>query len=236
MDTNSIAERYGHMLKEERLIPLTSSVIPGTLAFNSPEPYPGFSQYYSDEPGHTRPLYVYLIFDEPVTLEKLIRSTQVVKERTAVKFDAAFVEITLNGQDYKGLRIRNLESYDHVETLQAAYYETGCFHSKLTRKDTEGNAIIRTRKFFSLHSPKQGLYFDNNDPEFGYFRIPDKISWIEFASLVKKVKFNYNLLQSDFGLGFFFWNHKIEDVIRVYNPQMSVEYLEEVRNQFLKWI
>lgn len=107
--------------------------------------------------------------------------------------------------------------------------------SKPNRK-VEGPAVIRIKKFFILDEPEPGLFFDTIEKDHGYFLIPGQLTWKHFEDITRKVKFNWEKPFFDAAIGHFHVKFGVQDMIRIYYPEMSLEYLREVRKKYLERI
>lgn len=235
MNTKNRIEKYGHLIKIETLKSVSSQCIPGTLVLEAPEPFPGYKDYYSEHPLPCKPLYIYFVIEGFSSLEQVSRASQVAQGLFPVEFDAAFAVVKINHDEFHTIRIRHLDSFDQVPELQEIYQKAGI---KFKKKTTEinGAAIIHLRKLFYLNTISDGVYLDAIELDHGYFTLPFHIDWMGFENLVQKVKFNWNITSSDYALAFFYSNNRIEDIVRLYNPNLTVEYLAEAKRQFLNRI
>ena len=235
MNANESIERYGHLIKLETLRTVSSQKIPGTLVLEAPEPFPGYLEYYSERPHFSQPLYVYFVLEGQSTLEEVARATQIARTIFPFEFDAAYALVKLKQEVLHTIRVRHLHNFDQVPKLQEIYQRIGLKFQKRTR-DINESTLITIKKLFHLKPVGADIYLDKGEPDQGYFSLPFHVRWDDFAELVQKVKFNWNVSKSDFALGFFYTNDRIEDVVRVYNPGISSEYLAEARRQFMNRI
>lgn len=235
MNTRNRIEKYGHLIKIETLKSVSTQCIPGTLVLEAPEPFPGYKDYYSEHPLPCKPLYIYFVIDGNSSLEQVARISQIAQGLFAVEFDAAYAVIKINGEEFHTVRIRHLESFDQVPELQEIFQKAGMKFKKKSA-DINGTAVIHLRKLFYLNPISDGLYLDSAELDHGYFTLPSHIDWSGFEAAVQKVKFNWNITSSDYALAFFYSNSRIEDIVRVYNPNLTIEYLTEAKRQFLNRI
>ncbi len=71
------------------------------------------------------------------------------------------------------------------------------------------------------------------EKDHGYFIISKQLTWKYFADLTKKVKYNWEQSMFDAAIGHLHVNFGIQDMIRIYNPKMELEYLMNVRKMYL---
>jgi len=229
-------EAYGNLLKQEILVPMTKKNLQDTLVFEAPEPFPGFLHYYSDIPQASKPLYVYVVVKDHFRLESVIRASQKIQKKNVVNFNAAFASITLNNITYNSIRIRDLESYDHISILQKLYKEEGIEFEKYDKKFDKRNALIRLSKIFYLSTLDEGIYLDNLEKDIGYFVIDEPVEWADFIELTHQVRNNWDYSHFDAANGFIYRSGKIYDIVRIYNPNLNLEYLKSARQKYTEWM
>ena len=230
-----ILERYGNLLKEESLVTMHDKVLPNTFVLEAPEPFPGYFGYYSDIPSDSKPLYIYLVLSHLYTLEEITRATQNIKKYFSADFNAAAGVVSIYNMEYHVIRVRHLDSFEQIVDLQAGYIDEG-LEFKKKPKDIAGSAIIRLKKFFTLEEISEGVYFDLDEKDHGYFTIPNKLPWKYFEDLTIKVKNNWDYSKFDAAIGHFHQNFGIVDMVRIYNPNIDREYLMGVRQKYLERI
>ncbi|WP_010664332.1 hypothetical protein [Marinilabilia salmonicolor] len=229
-------ERYGNLLKQENLRTLEDKIWPNTFVLEAPEPFPGFFNYYSDHPVDSKPLYIYLVLKRLYTLEEITRATQNIQKYFDTDFNATPGVVNIYNKQFDVIRVRHLDNFSQITDLQASYMDQGIeFKSKPNRK-VEGPAVIRIKKFFILDEPEQGLFFDTIEKDHGYFLIPSQLTWKHFEDITRRVKFNWEKPFFDAAIGHFHVKFGLQDMIRIYYPEMSLGYLREVRKKFLERI
>lgn len=233
--TSQYIERYGHLTKYETLRTLSTTKIPGTLVLEAPEPFPGYLEYYSERPHFSSPLYVYLVVHGRSSLEEVVRATQLARKLYDKPFEAAYTIVRFPNETLEAIRIRKLENFSQIPELQEAFSKSGIVFAKPT-KDHNERALLTIKKLFHLNSIGDDMYLDRGEPEQGYFSLPFQVNWDGFRDLVKRVRYNWNTSKSDFALGLFYTNDRIQDVVRVYHPEINIELLSEARRQFLNRI
>ncbi|TAJ09725.1 hypothetical protein DMA11_19755 [Marinilabiliaceae bacterium JC017] len=236
MSNKKNIERYGNLLKQEFLVSMDEKIMPNTFVLEAPEPFPGYFNYYSEIPIDSKPLYVYLICDRQYTLEEVTRATQNILKYFPVQFSAAAGTVTIYNDTYNVIRLRHLDAYDQVQEIQACYLDEGISFKKKPGKKISAQAILKLNKFFILEEVEEGVYFDVTEKDHGYFYIPKKLTWKYFEELTKQVKYNWDLSSFDAAIGHFHINFGIQDMIRIYNPEINIEYLLEARKKYLERI
>jgi len=236
MSNEHYIERYGNLLKQETLRTLEEKIWPNTFVLEAPEPFPGFYNYYSDHPVECKPLYIYLVLKKLYTLEDITRATQNIQKYFKTDFNATPGVVHIFNRKIDVIRVRHLDNFSQIIDLQRGYMDEGIeFKSKPNRK-VEGPAIIRIKKFFILEEKQPGIFFDVVEKDHGYFLIPKQITWKHVENSTRQVKFNWDRPFFDAAIGHFHVKFGIQDMIRIYYPEMNEEYLLEVRKKYLERI
>jgi hypothetical protein len=236
MSNQHYIERYGNLLKQESLRTLEDKIWPNTFVLEAPEPFPGFFNYYSDHPVDSKPLYIYLVLKKLYTLEEITRATQNIQKYFDTDFNATPGVVHIYDKQFDVIRVRHLDNFSQIVDLQAGYMDEGIeFRPKPTHK-VEGPAVIRVKKFFILDEKQSGLFFDVTEKDHGYFLIPKQLTWKHFEDITRKVKFNWEKPFFDAAIGHFHVKFGVQDMIRIYYPEMSEDYLIEVRKKYLERI
>ncbi len=236
MAENHIIERYGNLLKEEQLVTMNDKIMPNTFVLEAREPFPGFFNYYSDRPNETTPLYIYLVVDQLYTLEEVTRARQNIKKYFPSNFHADAGTVTVYNKMYHVIRIRHLEKYDQIKGLQTAFMDEGIVFKKKPGKKIEAPGIIRLKKFFHLKNVGEGLYLDQVEEDHGYIVLPRHVKWAEFEELTRKAKYNWDGNMFDAALGHFHHNFDIQDMIRIYNPNIDLDLLKNIQKVYMEQI
>jgi|ADurb_Cas_02_Slu_FD_contig_31_2458623_length_910_multi_7_in_0_out_0_1 hypothetical protein len=236
MDTDRVIEYYGSLAKEEKLYTLEEKVIPNTFVLEAPEPFPGFYHYYHEHPVNHKPLYVYLVLDRDYNLEEVTRATQNIKGYFPSRFDAALASVYIHNDTYNVIRVRHFESYDIIEDLQKSFIDEGIKMHKSRSKPLNDEGLIRLRKFFAVKQMSDKVLFDANEADHAYFFIDKPIGWNNFKQITTLVKSNWNKTLFDAGLGYFYVNFKVKDMIRIYDPSLTVADIEAISKLYCERI
>ncbi|MBN2165776.1 MAG: hypothetical protein JW717_05815 [Marinilabiliaceae bacterium] len=232
-----IIERYGNLVKEEVLELMHDKILPNTFVLEAPEPFPGYFGYYNDIPTEAKPLYVYFVLKRLYTLEEVTRAYQNIKKYFPSKrMHAAAGTITIYNETYDVLRIRHLDSYDEIAALQSRFQEEGFEFAKKPGRKIGGKAIIRIKKFFILDEKEEGIFFDMVELDHAYFVLPRFLKWMEFEDITKKVKYNWDKSTFDAAMAHYHNNLDITDMVRIYNPKITIDYIKAIRDKYLERI
>jgi hypothetical protein len=233
MEEKKIIERYGNLVKQETLRTMNDKIWPNTFVLEAPEPFPGYFDYYSDHPVESKPLYIYLVLKRLYTLEEITRATQNILKYFPAKFNATPGVVHIYNRIFDVIRVRHLDEFSQIADLQAGYMDEGIELKRKPTRNVAGPAIIRIKKFFILEEPIPDIFFDMTEKDHGYFLIPNKLTWKYFEDITRKVKFNWDKPFFDSAIGHFHVEFGIQDMVRIYNPQMNTEYLLEARKKYL---
>lgn len=236
MNKETTIERYGNLLKQENLRTMHDKIWPNTFVLEAPEPFPGYFNYYSDHPVESNPLYIYLVLKKLYTLEEITRASQNIQKYFPAQFNATPGLVNIYNRIYDVIRVRHLDEFHQIADLQAGYIDEGIEFRRKPSRDLTGPAIIRIKKFFILEELNPGVFFDLTEKDHGYFLIPEKLTWKYFEDLTRRVKFNWDKPFFDAAIGHFHIKFGIQDMIRIYYPEMSGEYILEARKKYLERI
>jgi hypothetical protein len=234
MKNQDIIHRYGGVVKEEPLSCVENDIlIKNTCVLEAVSPYFG---YYNEVKQSTRPQMLYFVLDGYFPLETLIRTTSSVQKQVNFPIDAVTGSINMFGQTCYVIRLLNIQNYSQIAILQEMYMKHGVSFKKKTKSFTNEMALIKLRRFFSFSSTENGLYFEYEQPNFGYFEIPKQIPWEKFKALTKEVKFDTNLLYFDAATAYFYINNSITDLVRVYRENLTSDKLIAIRDRYIKLV
>jgi len=105
-----------------------------------------------------------------------------------------------------------------------------------TKKVLELKSIIKTDKVFWVEEVSKGIYFDKDEMEIGYIQLPKRLKWKTFETVTFMVKNNWLGKGFDAALGHFNRHKGVEEVVRIYTRENSVELLETIREVYLRMI
>ncbi|MFW5657454.1 MAG: hypothetical protein ACOCXS_01690 [Bacteroidota bacterium] len=228
MAENIRIETFGSIAKEENLTTLKEHALPNTLVLESEAPFPGY--HGSNLPTDSVPNWLYFITAKKHSIEKVIRSTQEIKRYLPFTFDASSAQVCIYNITYPCVRIRGLQSFDQVSTLQSSYLDVDVTFAK--RKLINAPGIIEVKKLFSLTQLSDHVFQDNEDRMMFYLKIPYQLKWRMFAEVGRQVKNNVDNANFDAALGAIYLKG-VMDVIRIYTKNSSAERLEMIRDKFL---
>jgi hypothetical protein len=234
MSTENFIERYGGITKEEPLSCVDNEILlKNTCVLEAVSPFFG---YYTQVQYSTKPQMLYLVTDEFLSLETLMRTTNKIQKLVKFPIDAVTGSITLFNQTCHIIRFLNIPKYDQIATLQKLYLEHGLVYKKKVKSFQDQMAMIKLRRFFNLIPFDNGLYLEHGQPNFGYFKIPDYIDWENFKSLTTEVKYDTDLLYFDAATAYIYENRSITDLVRIYRENLTIDKLKAIRDKYFKLI
>ena len=224
-------ESFSVITKEEKVKTLNHSVVPNTFCLEIVSPLPGYygSEYLIDknQPGH-----ILFLTKNYVHFEDFFRMLKRMKSYMGFNFDASLASINIHNAQMSAIRVRNIESYDHIMELQQAFMEEGVVMAK-PRKVTD-MAVIRIKKFLMLDEMEEGIYSDREIKGYYYLSTGHSAHWKLFEKVTHRIRHNNPEIKYDVAFGVLFRTGDLEDIIRVYGENLQVEDLMKLRNQYTK--
>ncbi len=234
METHKTIERFGGLIKEEALNCIQDDILlPNTCVLEAASPYFG---YYSQEPSAQKPQHLYLTLNGYYSFESIMRSTQNIKKHFNHSFDAAPGSISVFGNICQAIRIKNLQQYSHVSSLQRLYMEEGIMFKKKSIKIHNEMAMIKLRKFFNLEYQSDNIYIDKDEPHHAYFVLPEQIDWESLKRVTKQVKMDTCCFYFDAALAFIYNEKEIKDLIRIYSINFKLDDVKDIQGKYYKYL
>lgn len=232
MESTHAFEAFGFIIKEENFDFLSSKIIPETTVIEDLEPFPGY--HGENLPQETpKPGHLFMITKTNHNWEDLMRITFRIKKYFAHEFEMSQATIYANNRIYPAIRIKNLESYEHLDELQKCYQSEGVIFEK--KLSFHRNALTKVKKYFILKQLSEYVYHDEEDPNIHYLHIPRQINWQLFKRLTQLTR---NNLGSDYdfdaAIGVIYRKVQLMDVIRIYGCSCTHEKLINIRKTYLQ--
>ncbi|MBW6491937.1 MAG: hypothetical protein K0B15_12165 [Lentimicrobium sp.] len=236
MEKSAIIEKFGGLVKTESLTCLEdSSLMHNACLLEARKP---FSGYYNDVPGAKRPLYLYLVLEHSIdyTAETIIRATEKVKSEASFTFDAAFGSVHFFDRTCPIIRVRDLGSYGNIRELQELYKAAGLEYRKKVKSFTDEEGLITLNKLFYLSELGDGMWIDRSQPHHAYFLIPRHLDFETFNKITTEVKYDTSLLYFDAAYAWYFEGKGIQNMIRIYREDLTIEKITAIRDRYLSII
>lgn len=230
MGNNKKMEVFVNLTKNDTVVAIDEKVLPGSLVFDSLNPFPG---YYHETPTSPRPIYIYLVLANQYPLEEIIRATQNIEKEYNWNFDAGKGYMTIGSEFLNVIRLRHLPELDMVAKIQEAYLNQGIHF--LMNKKLKGKleAKVKIVKFLVLENIGEGIYINVDDPTFAYVEIPKYLHHEAFIKVSMDVKYNWDGHEFDAARASFYADGKLYEVVRIRSDQMDLEYLSKIRKLYL---
>ncbi len=229
MANNKKMEVFVNLTKRDTVVAIEEKVLPGSLVFDSLNPFPG---YYHETPTSPRPIYIYLVLANQYPLEEIIRATQNIEKEYDWNFDAGKGYMTIGSEFLNVIRVRHLPELDLVIKIQEAYVKQGI--NFLMNKKLKGKleAQVKIVKFLNLEKLGDGIYINAEDTTFGYVEIPKYLHQAAFTKVSMDVKYNWDGHEYDAASASFYNEGKLYEVVRIRSDQMNMDYLDKIKKLY----
>ena len=226
-------EVFSNLTKYDTVVAIEEKVLPGSLVFDSLNPFPG---YYHETPMNVRPIYLYLVLDRQYPLEEVMRATQNIEKEYKWNFDAGKGYMHIGSEFLNVIRLRHLPELDLLEKIQEAYLKQGIHF--LMNKKLKGKLEVKVKivKFIDLEKLADGVYIDIHASSFGYVEIPKYLHNEAFVKVTMDVKYNWDGHEFDAARGSFYYKGKLYEVVRIRSDKNDTEYLSKIRKLYLEKI
>ncbi len=229
MGNNKKIEVFLNLTKGDTVVAIEEKVLPGSLVFDSLNPFPG---YYHETPTSSKPIYIYMVMARQYPLEEILRATQNIEKMYNWNFDAGKGYMTIGSEFLNVIRVRHLPELDMVAKIQEAYIEQGI--EFLMNKKLRGklDATVKIVKFLVLEVIDEGIYLYIEDPTFAYVEIPKFLNQRAFQKVSMDVKYNWDGHEFDAAPASFYYKGKLHEAVRIRSDQMDVEYLSRIKRLY----
>ena len=233
MGNNKKIEVFVNLTKADTVVAIDEKVLPGSLVFDSLNPFPG---YYHETPTSSRPIYIYMVLARQYPLEEIIRATQNIEKEYNWNFDAGKGYMTIGSEYLNVIRVRHLPQIDLVEKIQEAYIKQGIHF--LMNKKLKGKLEVNVKivKFLMLEIIGEGIYSYCEDPTFAYIEIPKYLNQTAFMKVSMDVKYNWDGHEFDAASSSFYNEGKLFETVRIRSSQNDLEYLTKIKKLYTEKI
>ncbi len=226
---NKKIEVFVNLTKNETVVALDEKILPGSLVFESLNPFPG---YYHELPTDVSSMYIYMVMGQQYPLEDILRATQNIEKEYDWNFDAGKAYISIGSTSLDAIRVRHLPSIDLVEKIQEAYAKQGI--NFLMNKKLKGKLEAQTKivKFLELEELDEGIYQNADDSTFAYIEIPKYLHLEAFTKVSMDVKYNWDGHEFDAASASFYKDGKLYEAVRIRSDKMDLEYLNSIKKLY----
>jgi hypothetical protein len=229
MGNNKKIEVFVNLTKADTVVAIDEKVLPGSLVFDSLNPFPG---YYHESPTSVRPIYIYMVLDRQYPLEEIIRATQNIEKEFNWNFDAGKGYMTIGSEFLNVIRIRHLPEMDLLIKIQKEYIKHGIYF--LMNKKLKGKLEVNVKivKFLMLEILGEGIYSYCDDPTFAYIEIPKFLSHEAFMKVSMDVKYNWDGHEFDAASSSFYNEGKLFETVRIRSDRNDLDYLTKIKKLY----
>ena len=225
-------EVSGYVDKEETISSLDHGIMPGTFVVEINHPFPGY--YAEAMKDYAKPRSVLLISKKKNTWEKTLRTAAKVNKFLDFKLNASVAELRIGNKVYQAVRIKGMNTFDDIKTVQQAFTEEGFNFVRSRVKYKDETVLVKVKKFYLVHQVSEGIFSDERQSEMAYIEIPCRPNWELFRKITSHIKNNISDNHYDVALATFYMNEGIQDIIRVFKPNITLDLLTEIRAAYLK--
>ncbi len=225
-------EVSGYVDKEETVNSLNHSIMPGTFVVEINHPFPGY--YAEAMKDYSKPRSVLLMSKKKNTWEKTLRTASKLNKFLDFKLNASVAEMRVGNKVHQAIRIKGMNTFDDIKTVQQAFTEEGFSFIRSRTKYKDETVLLKVKKFYLVNPTEEGVYRDERQSEMAYIEIPCRPNWELFRKITAHIKNNISNNHYDVALATFYMNEGIQDIIRVFKPNISIALLSEIRTAYLK--
>jgi len=230
MEKNRKHAVYGMIGKSESLEVVHEKILHSSLVFESFAPFPG---YYNQIENDVKPVYLYLALDHEYSVFDIDRAKLAVKRTLNWRFEAAKAEIDLFDKHFDVVRLRHLDSFDQLMSIQNEFIKAGIKLKVSTLNRVKNDTgFIQLSKIFFIRKLSKGIYLDTSEDYHAYLVLPYKLSQQEFEETTLKVKYNWESTLFDAAMGSLFIGGKLREMVRIYSKNLTPSYLEDLRKLY----
>ncbi len=220
---------FSIITKEEEVQNLEHHVIPNTLVLEITHPFPGYYFGSSFINSESKPQSILLVLKKETSFENFYKKLRRIRKYSEFNFGAELSEITIYNNKYQAIRINSLEQYSQIISLQKYFMDEGFAIRKFQR--ISGDALIKVHKFINLEY-SDGIYTCTDNSHFIYFGINKELTWKQFEHITIGIRHNFTTKKFDAGLGLFFHNGDVEDIIRIYSKDLAKDDIIKLKSMY----
>lgn len=222
-------EVFVNLTKNDIVVALEDKILPGSLVFDSLNPFPG---YYHELPGDVSLMYIYLVLDKPYPLEEILRATQNIEKNYNWNFDAGKAYLTIGSTHLDAIRVRHLPTLDLVEKIQEAYIKQGIEFQANQKLKGKLEARVKIVKFLMLEELDNGIFLNAEDPTFAYIQVDKYLNAETFLKVSMDAKYNWDGHEFDAASASFYKEGVLYEAVRIRSDKMDIDYLNSIKKLY----
>ena len=133
---------YGCIYKKERIATVEENILPETFVLKIWKPFPGLR---NDVVIKNIPEFYFLVMQEDYPLGSIERISEQINKKYEKGFHAVVGEISVSGETFPVIRIKNFEKKNIIQELQSHYLNEG-FHLSKDRRLIKAKGMIKLKK------------------------------------------------------------------------------------------
>jgi len=229
MEAHSILETRGVIIKEEKVKSLESNIVENSLVLENTDAFPGY--YGSNLPDPKDPRSLFIICDKKYDELFVARILKKIRPKIQHTFYGTYGDLNFKGKVYPCVRIKNLENFPSLLSIQRALVEEGVGLMKYHSIDE--NALIRIHKSFLIQPVDVGIFKDMFEENRYYISIPETLEWEKFKKITRLVKSNMENSLFDAALCFLWRIEGLMDMVRIYDKKTTLERIKTIHDKYL---
>ncbi len=230
-------EILGYVKKEETVHLLKQHIMKGSFVIEINHPFGGYYSWMEGPEGQldaSKPRSILLITKKIYSLEEILRNSKIINKIIDFELSARPAEILYGNKTLPAIRIKGLPSLSDLAIVQSSFSDEGYLFAKAPKNFDNETIRIKLTKFFSLDQTSPGIYRDLRQPEMSYLAVSKQTNWELFRRITSHVKNNVSDQIFDVVQACFYKDRSIWDMLRIYKPGASEEFLLELKNSFNK--
>jgi len=225
----AVKELIGKVIIQENIDTVDVNKILKTFVINVPDP---FESYYSRFTDINKPISIIFVTKTQNSFEKILRATRRINEKYDLELVGAKCEVAIGSRKLHGLRIKGINRYTEIGTVQQYYQDAG-FEFAKSEKFHGKDALIRINRFFNIKKLEKNIFQSAEEKDVFYLEIPDFISWEDFRKYTFEIKNNVSDKNYDIAKGIFYKNGGISEMLRIVKPKATIEFLKDIQKKYI---
>lgn len=231
-NSECLHEFSGSIIKEETIKALPKKGISKTGVYEAEDSYPG---YYGLEDEGMKTNFIFLTTKKKYSYEEVKRTENRIKKYCNYEFDLSSGSLDMFNRSQPAIRIKYLDSYEHLLDIQLFMKEEHIKFAKQEKKFHQ-KVLIKTEKVFLVKEQEPGIYFDQEEEEIAYLNLTKHLKWKEFESVTKQVKNNWSGKGFDAAIAHFNRHREVVDLVRIYSKDLNIAFLKDIQKAYDRFI